>query len=632
MSIDPVAIATQAAQDFGVDPQLAVNVLYQESSGRHYNDDGSVVTSPAGAMGYMGLKPDTAKSLGVDPADPVQNIRGGVQYLAQNIAKFGSPELGVAAYNAGPGKVQRFGGVPPYRETRQYVSDVLPGSGGAPAPAAAAPDPSDPANWSDSAAPAPQGSAAPTAAQPDPSDPANWSDPAPVQQTSKIGDSGGQTTFATDGTMRDPRTGKPFNDDVQRTYRILRPLIDQKAGAGAANNPYATANATDVDAVPNGAFYVDGTQPGAPIWKKGDPDGLNKARDQELRNTATGRSDSFTPLSDFGQSATAPFNAIMAGGIAGLGQAASNSVGHLAAMVGLGGSDWNAINPNQRAEAAYEAERAGQRVSDDTDPVMSSLGRLGGGLAVGAPGASAVPALARGGFEAGLDAVNGATHAAGAKFWPTVGQIAGTGAIYGGAETDGGVGKRALGAAGGAAAALGTAGVLGTTGLVGGVVGGKVARVTGLDQWARGVGQSVADASGGVLLPRLASNAAPAADTATVAAAQSYLNKLVVANGTTPADMVASAQPGMTAAEAIGPNAVTSAASLARQTGTTGKAANDLFLPRQAARADRLMGQIGQIAGVHPAAARGDLEGMIAARKAAVDPQYAALRADDAPI
>ncbi|MGG5259663.1 transglycosylase SLT domain-containing protein [Phycicoccus avicenniae] len=87
--------------------------------------------SPAGALGLMQLMPGTARGLGVDPMDPAQAVDGAARMLKRDLGRFGSVGLAVAAYNAGPGAVQRYGGVPPYAETQQYVRRVLGSLGAA---------------------------------------------------------------------------------------------------------------------------------------------------------------------------------------------------------------------------------------------------------------------------------------------------------------------------------------------------------------------------------------------------------------------------------------------------------------------------------------------------------------------
>ncbi len=109
-----------AARQEGVDEQLVKAVVEAESG---FNPQ---AVSHAGAKGLMQLMDGTARSLGVrDPFDPASNVTGGTKFLRSLLDRFGSVPLALAAYNAGPGAVEKYGGVPPYQETRKYVERVL---------------------------------------------------------------------------------------------------------------------------------------------------------------------------------------------------------------------------------------------------------------------------------------------------------------------------------------------------------------------------------------------------------------------------------------------------------------------------------------------------------------------------
>lgn len=115
------AHVSRLAMEYGVDEALVRAVIRMESGGR------TDAVSHKGAMGLMQLMPGTAKMLGVDdPFDPVQNLEGGIKYLSQLADKYnGDLTKTLAAYNAGPGRVDAYGGIPPFAETQKYVRSIL---------------------------------------------------------------------------------------------------------------------------------------------------------------------------------------------------------------------------------------------------------------------------------------------------------------------------------------------------------------------------------------------------------------------------------------------------------------------------------------------------------------------------
>lgn len=111
-------LLSQYEQKYGL-PSGILNAVYNVESGGNQN-----AVSPKGAQGAFQFMPDTAKELGVDPFDPTSAADGAARYLKQNYDKFGNWDLALAAYNAGPGNVQKYGGVPPFKETQSYVQKV----------------------------------------------------------------------------------------------------------------------------------------------------------------------------------------------------------------------------------------------------------------------------------------------------------------------------------------------------------------------------------------------------------------------------------------------------------------------------------------------------------------------------
>lgn len=113
-------LAREAEEIFGLDAGLVLAVIQAESSFDH------TAVSPVGAQGAMQIMPHTQEELGlIDPFDPRANVYAGSQYLMHQLQRFGSVELALAAYNAGPGSVEQYGGIPPFPETQEFVRRVL---------------------------------------------------------------------------------------------------------------------------------------------------------------------------------------------------------------------------------------------------------------------------------------------------------------------------------------------------------------------------------------------------------------------------------------------------------------------------------------------------------------------------
>ena len=117
--LTPGALADAAADKYGLPPALVRSVMAVESGFQ------PAAVSPKGAIGLMQLMPATAQDLGVDPNDPAQNVDAGVRYLRDLLNRYdGGLWRALAAYNAGPGAVDKYHGVPPYPETIQYINRV----------------------------------------------------------------------------------------------------------------------------------------------------------------------------------------------------------------------------------------------------------------------------------------------------------------------------------------------------------------------------------------------------------------------------------------------------------------------------------------------------------------------------
>lgn len=116
-----MTLARQAARKHNVPEELFLRLVQQESGWNPH------AKSHKGALGLAQLMPGTAQLLGVNPHDPKQNLEGGARYLSWQYRKFKSWRLALAAYNAGPQAVEKHGGIPPYKETQNYVKVIWGG-------------------------------------------------------------------------------------------------------------------------------------------------------------------------------------------------------------------------------------------------------------------------------------------------------------------------------------------------------------------------------------------------------------------------------------------------------------------------------------------------------------------------
>lgn len=115
---DTKKLIVQTAQKLGVDPYLALSIAKIESN---FN---SAIKSSAGAVGLYQLTPSTAKVLGVNPYIVSENIEGGLKYYQMLYNKYGSVDLALAAYNAGPGNVKKYNGIPPFSATKNFIKNI----------------------------------------------------------------------------------------------------------------------------------------------------------------------------------------------------------------------------------------------------------------------------------------------------------------------------------------------------------------------------------------------------------------------------------------------------------------------------------------------------------------------------
>jgi hypothetical protein len=420
-----------------------------------------------------------------------------------------------------------------------------------------------------------------------------------VQDTSTASAAPRFAVIGDHGLLINPDTKQPFADPIQKTYRSMIAGMDPSAPKGSANYPYVAATMADIDHTPDGAYYIG---PDGEYAQKGAPNGLNIARQDEMRNQSMSAERDIPFLGSLDAGATAPFSDELEGLIGYGGQAVYNAYARAA------GQPVN-VSASQRAQAATEVARLIQANRDKSAPIFSTTGRVLSGFALG-PEGGLPGAAAR---SLGLAAPQAAVPLVKALV-----PIAASGAAndYLDSNPDPGapilnqIGSRSIAGGLGAAGALATAGGLGVASKL---VGPRV--VTPI---ADAVTGGVNRLTGGNWFPR----AIPGADPRVAQQAADYVAKLAMGSGTSPADLAASSAP--TAAEALGSSGINATAALARRTGTTGDAADDLFLTRQAGRPQRIVDGFASATGVSPAVASGNIDSVVQAGQARAAPLYKA--------
>lgn len=221
--MNPFDFARAEAKRQGVDPELVMRLISAESGG----NQGAI--SKKGAIGLGQLMPNTAKDMGVNPKDPFDNIRGSIKYLGQQLKSFnGDVPLALAAYNAGPGAVRKYGGIPPFAETQNYVKKINGGGMPTQKAQAKADDDSDIFGNLSTSAPAKAPAQNNKSTVDDDSDIFGFKPAANTQQVANTGKRkplpsiGGDTTLAPPSAMES--IGRGMTDILDKTRQLTNPI------------------------------------------------------------------------------------------------------------------------------------------------------------------------------------------------------------------------------------------------------------------------------------------------------------------------------------------------------------------------------------------------------------------------